>query len=296
MPKPADRGARPETAREILLDAVRRLRAAGCDSPRLDAELLLGHAWNKSRTALIADANEPPPEAVRQRFERLLERRRMRQPMAQILGAREFFSRTFLVTPDVLAPRPETEHLIEAAFACFPDRRAPLAALDLCTGSGCLAVTLACEYPAAHVIATDISAPALEVARRNAARCGVEARVTFREGDLWAALEPNDGPFELILANPPYIALDEMDELDPELAFEPRIALTDEADGLTVSRRILAEAPAHLRDGGVLVLETGPCGLPETPPHLARQLDGPEPVHDLAGRLRGGIWRRHARC
>ncbi len=279
-----------DTARDLLREAARRLREAGCESPRLDAELLLAHAWRKSRTALFAALPETPPEAVRRAFARLLARRCWREPVAHLLGEREFWSRAFRVTPDVLIPRPETEHLIEAALALFPDRDRPLAILDLCTGSGCIAVTLACEYPRARITATDISGKALTVARSNAERHGASARIGFRAGDLYAALRPQDGPFDLILANPPYVAAAEMAELAPELAFEPRIALTDEADGLAISRRILAGAPERLKPDGALILETGPCGLPETPASAA--LAGPEAIHDLAGALRGGVWRK----
>ena len=272
---------------DLLRQAAARLAGAGCDSPRLDAELLLMHAWGIERTALIIRANdEVPPETAGQ-FEALLKRREGREPLAHIVAEKEFWSRLFRVSADVLVPRPETEHLIEALIEHFPDRQGEYRFLDIGTGSGCIAVTLACEYPRAQIVATDISEAALAVAADNAARHGVSDRIAFRIGDMFVAIGESDGPFDAILSNPPYVASHEMDDLEPELAFEPRGALTDEADGLRYLSLILDEGSKHLKPGGVIIVETGPCGLPETPAALERL----NTIDDLAGHLRGGVYQ-----
>ena len=274
-------------SRDLLKAAAERLAEAGCDAPRLDAELLLMHAWGIERTALIIRASDEVPAEVAKQFEELLARRAKREPLAHIVGEKEFWSRPFRVSPDVLVPRPETEHLIEALIAHFPDRQGEYRFLDIGTGSGCIAITLACEYPNAHIVATDISEAALAVATANAEHHGVAERITFRHGDMLQALDEDDGPFDAILSNPPYVTSHEMDDLEPELAFEPRDALTDEADGLSYLSLILNEGGKHLKTGGLIIVETGPCGLPTTPPAL-NQL---RQIYDLAGHLRGGIYR-----
>ncbi len=275
------------TVRELLRLAAAELASVQCDSPRLDAELLLTAAWEINRTDLIIRANEAVPAVVADRFQRMLQRRREREPLAYILGEKEFWSRQFSVSPDVLIPRPETEHLIESALRHLPDRRRAWQICDIGTGSGCIAVTLACEYPEASVTASDISAQALAIAQRNAAMHAVDARMHFRQGNLFAALEPNDGPFDLIISNPPYVAAAEMDALEPELSREPRHALTDEADGLSLLAAILQEGISLLKPGGWIMLETGLCGLPPTPDQFTLV----EEVCDLAGHLRCGIYQ-----
>ena len=274
-------------SRDLLRQAAARLAEAGCDTPRLDAELLLMHAWGIERTALIIRANDEVPLETVGQFEALLKRREGREPLAHIVAEKEFWSRPFRVSPGVLVPRPETEHLIEALIAHLPDRQGEYRFCDIGTGSGCIAVTLACEYPRARIVATDISETALAVARENAARHGVTGRVSFRHGDMFAALDESDGPFDAILSNPPYVASHEMEGLEPELAFEPRGALTDEADGLRYLSHILNEGGKHLKPGGLIIVETGPCGLPETPAALERL----RTINDLAGHLRGGIYQ-----
>jgi len=273
--------------RQLLRQATAQLKQAGCDAPRLDAECLLMHTWQVSRTDLIVRAGDTVPEPVITAFHTLLQRRIRREPLAYILGEKEFWSRSFQVTPDVLIPRPETEHLIEAVLARFPDRNRGYHFCDIGTGSGCIAVTLACEYPHAKIIATDISEAALLIARGNAESHGVADRISFRCGDMLAALQPKDGSFDAIISNPPYVAESEMEALEKELTLEPRHALTDEQDGLHYLSAILRDAPIHLKTGGYIILETGLCGLPETPENLVYQ----QSIHDLAGHLRGGIYR-----
>jgi len=272
---------------ELLRQAAAQLRQAGCDAPRLDAELLLMYVWQAGRTDLIIHAGDAVPEPVAVDFDALLQRRINREPLAYIIGEKEFWSRPFQVTPDVLIPRPETEHLIEAVLEHFPDRNGPYQFCDIGTGSGCIAVTLACEYPNARIIATDISDAALQIAHRNAKAHAVDHRITFRSGDMLAALKSQDNPFDAIISNPPYVAESEMRGLQKELAREPRQALTDEQDGLRYLTTILRDGPAYLQAGGYIMLETGLCGLPSTPEHLTFE----QAIHDLAGHLRGGVYR-----
>lgn len=276
------------TTSELLRHAAAQLQQAGCDSPRLDAELLLMHACPCSRTDLIIRAHDEPPAAVAERFEALLQRRCGREPLAYITGEKEFWSRPFRVSPDVLIPRPETEHLIEAVIARFPDQQSPLQFCDIGTGSGCIAVTLAAEYPHATVTATDISEASLKIAQPNAAALDVAPRLSWRSGNLLQALQPGDGPFDVVISNPPYVSSDEMHGLEPELALEPRHALTDEADGLQLLATILNDAPTHLKPHGYIIVETGTCGLPATPEGLVME----EKIRDLAGLLRGAVYQK----
>jgi len=272
---------------ELLRQATAQLRQVGCDAPRLDAELLLMHCWQMSRTDLIVRADDAVPEHVAADFDVLLQRRINREPLAYIIGEKEFWSRPFQVTPDVLIPRPETEHLIEAVLEHFPDRNRHYRFCDIGTGSGCIVVTLACEYPNARIVATDISDAALRIACRNAEAHAVNQRIIFRQGDMLAALSPQDGPFDAIISNPPYVAESEMGGLEKELEREPRQALTDEQDGLRYLTTILRDGPTYLQSGGYIILETGLCGLPSTPECLTFE----QAIHDLAGHLRGGVYR-----
>jgi len=272
--------------RELLHSAQVALRQAGCGNPRLDAELLLAKALDRDRTWLIAHADEDVPLSVQKTYALLAERRRKREPLAYITGEKEFWSRSFTVTPDVLIPRPETEHLIEAILKSFPGMDAPCRFCDIGTGSGCIAVTLACEYPHAQVIATDISPEALNISRRNAKRHHISSRIEFRQGDMFAALKKQDGPFDAIISNPPYVGQDEMHALEAELGFEPRYALTDETDGLNHLQTLVDQAPVWLKKNGLLVVETGLCGLPPLSPSMCLK----NSIYDLADQLRGGIY------
>ncbi|MDX8404728.1 MAG: peptide chain release factor N(5)-glutamine methyltransferase [Mariprofundus sp.] len=275
------------SVRTLLREAATKLQQAGCDAPQLDAELLMMHLWQCSRTDLIIRAHDILPTALHDTFTSLLQRRLQREPLAYIIGEKEFWSRPFRVTPDVLIPRPETEHLIEAVIARFPDRNGRYRFCDIGTGSGCIAITLAAEYPHATVMATDISPASLQVAQANAESLGVAGRMQWRHGDMLQALMPEDGPFDGVLSNPPYVSADEMHGLEAELALEPRHALTDEADGLQFLTTILRKAPQRLRQDGYIIVETGTCGLPATPTPLTLL----EEIHDLAGLLRGGVYQ-----
>jgi len=187
-----------------------------------------------------------------------------------------------------LIPRPETEHLIEAILKHFSDRDAPYRFCDIGTGSGCIAVTLACEYPQATAVATDISHKALHIAQPNAKQHGITSRIEFRQGDMFAALRKKDDPFDAIISNPPYVGQDEMHALEAELGFEPQYALTDETDGLRYLQTLVDQSPVWLKDDGILVVETGLCGLPSPSPSMRLK----NSIHDLAGHVRGGVYMK----
>jgi release factor glutamine methyltransferase len=246
------------TIRRVLAWAVDDLRGRGSDTPRLDAELLLALVLGSTRIALVVDADRPLSKDELGRYRELHKRRRAGEPVAYMLGSREFYGRAFRVDSRVLVPRPDTEILVEVALACTEQRSLGMRALDLCTGSGCVAVTIALERPTARVLGTDLSPEALEVARDNAHRLGALPRVWFRTSDLFADLGPMAGPFELITANPPYIPSGERDELPITIRdFEPHLALFGGDDGFVVTRRMIAEAPEQLVSGGVLATEVG---------------------------------------
>ena len=223
------------------------LRASGL--PPAEARTLLAHRTGCTRESLIAHPEQGLDDAKAEQFLQDAARRRAGEPLAYLIGEREFYSRRFAVTPAVLVPRPETELLVQMAL----ERAAGIAApriLDLGTGSGCIAISLALELPGADVVATDISAGALDVARANARQLG--AQVAFVAGDWYASVE---GRFDLIVANPPYVAPG-----DPHLAdlrFEPASALAASDHGLSCLRQIIAGAPEHLHAGGRLLLEHG---------------------------------------
>ncbi|MWP36815.1 peptide chain release factor N(5)-glutamine methyltransferase [Rhodobacter sphaeroides] len=237
-------------AADALRAAVPRLAAAGIDEAARDARRLLAHAMAIDPARLTLHLPDPLPPEADARFEAALAARVARQPVGQIVGERLFWGRRFRVTRDTLDPRPETEGLIEAALA------EPFATvLDLGTGTGCIAVTLLAERPAAHGIATDLSPAALAVAAENAAALGVASRLELRLSDWFAAVPER---VDLILSNPPYIAADEMAALAPEVRlWEPHLALSPGGDGLDAYRAIARGAPAHLRPGGRLLLEIG---------------------------------------
>jgi len=225
-------------------------RQHGIESHRLDAELLLAHVLTCKRVDLYLAFDQPVASADRERFRELVRRRaKERVPVAYLTGVREFWSLPLYVTPDVLIPRPDTETLVRACAALAPRR-----ALDVGTGSGCVAIALARELPDLTLIGVDTSQAALEVAARNAAAAGVEARLELVRADL---LEGLGADFDLIASNPPYVPSGELERLAPELQHEPRLALDGGPDGLDVLRRLIAQAPAHLQPGGQLALEVG---------------------------------------
>ncbi|BBL69754.1 peptide chain release factor N(5)-glutamine methyltransferase [Methylogaea oryzae] len=236
----------------LLFEASERL-APTSDSPRADAEILLAHVLGKGRTYLFAWPEkqlEPEQESL---FLDLIARRQTGEPIAYLTGTREFWSREFLITPDVLIPRPETELLVELALDRIPQDQACVVA-DLGAGSGAIAVTVALERPKARVWASDISGAALAVAKANAERQGAR-NVEFVLSDWLDGLPPL--PYDLIVSNPPYIAEHDPHLAEGDLRFEPTGALASGPDGLDAIRRIAADARGRLKPGGALLLEHG---------------------------------------
>lgn len=223
------------------------------DSPRLEAEVLLAHILNRPRTFLLAhpEAALTPEQAAQ--FADGVARRAAGTPLPYLTGHIEFYGLDFAVTPAVLIPRPETELLVEESLAWLKSHPAATG-VDVGTGSGCIAVALAVHAPDARLVATDISAAALGVARANAERHGVAARLTFLAGDL---LSPLRGPVDLLVSNPPYVTEAEWDALPPSVRQEPRLALTSGAEGLDALRRLLAQAAQRVRPGGLALIEIG---------------------------------------
>jgi len=243
-------GARVAAARE-------RLRAAGIPSEEadLDARLLAERVLDWDAARYLTHVNDQEPEVFAERFETLVARRAAREPTAYVIGRREFCGLEFHVTPAVLIPRPETELIVEAALAEFPRSGEPLDIADVGTGSGCLAVALARERPGSRIVATDISSAALEVARGNARRLGVAARIELVETDLLHGLQRQ---FDLIVSNPPYVPEHDRQSLQPEVRdYEPARALYAGDDGLSVLRRLVDETAVRLKPEGRLIFEFG---------------------------------------
>lgn len=238
------------------------------DTPRLDAEILLGHVRNCKRIQLYVDYNEPLNDEQRARMRDLVKRRTQAEPVAYLVGRREFFSLEFKVTPAVLIPRPETETLVVDLVTFAKDRPSP-SILELCTGSGCIAIAAGVNLPAARITAVEISPPALAVAQENAAKHKVTERVTFAEGDLFAPV-PAGTLFDAVVSNPPYVADEEIESLPPDVRLhEPLLALKGGPRGLVILERIIAAAPGFLKPGGLLLLELSP----EQAPHIAARLE-----------------------
>lgn len=224
---------------------------AQCPLPRLEKYLLVQHATRLTRAQLLTRDHLPLTAKQQQHLQALLQRRLAGEPMAYILGTRGFYGRDFVVSPAVLIPRPETEHLLEAALAHLPEHGT---LWDIGTGSGIIAITAKLERPDAHVFASDVCATALTVARGNAATLGAD--ITFAQGS-WLDVQPAPPLCQIIVSNPPYIEADDPHLHTGDLRFEPQHALTDFSDGLSAYRHIAAAAPAHLHHGGWLLFEHG---------------------------------------
>lgn len=247
----------PWTIGRVSTWTARDLAGRGIEGARLDAELLVAHALGLRRIDLYLRIEQPLDEAELAKIRGLLERRRKREPVAYILGYRDFFNRRFNVDPRALVPRPETELVVEAAIARLKARGdGPLRALDLGTGTGAIAITLALELPNVTVDAVDLSEAALSLARENVTALSVGDRVTLHHGSLYEPI--GDARYDLVVSNPPYIPSEECDALMPDVAgFEPRLALDGGVDGLLVLRALVAGAPPHLLAGASLVAELG---------------------------------------
>jgi release factor glutamine methyltransferase len=269
------------TLREALLQGQQLLDKAGVSEPRLTAEVLLAHAVQRDRVWLVAHATDELIELWWIHYGRYLHQRIEGKPTQQITGKQEFYGREFRVTPDVLIPRPETEHLIEAALELGLTSDSGI--IDVGTGSGCIAGTLAAETQA-RVFATDISSAALKVAQQNA------PSVTFVECDLLSSIR--DASFDLVVSNPPYVALDDQHTIQREVReHEPAVALYGGPDGLDVYRRLIPEASRVLKPGGWLLLEIGYTQA-EHVSGMLNSWDKVEVRHDLAGLPRVVMARR----
>jgi release factor glutamine methyltransferase len=283
------------TQLNLLLEyATKRLSTAGVDSARLDAELLLAHAANITREQIFSESIRVN-EALRERFEELVGLRVSRMPLAYIVGRREFYSLQFNLSLEVLIPRPETEAVVEAALDSLSLRSAAKV-LDLGTGSGAIGLAIAANSLNIELTATDVSIKALELARRNSIRLGLDARVEFRLADCWEILDKGNllGRYDLIVANPPYIPDAEIASLAPEIrSYEPRLALAGGPDGLNFYRRIAVGAGDHLTHGGAIIVEVGEDQAKEVAAIFrASALDDIAILNDLAGIQRVVVARR----
>jgi release factor glutamine methyltransferase len=246
------------TIAETLKEAGELLRAASVANDVLDAQTLLAEALGRDRTYLIINFNQRLTEEILAKFRAMVRRRAAGEPLQYITGRQAFFGLEFEVTPDVLIPRPETELIVEETIRLVQQNQLLTPwVVDVGTGSGCIAVSLARELDAARVFASDVSLPALRVARRNAARHGLEGQVHFVVSDLLDAFS-EDAFADFILSNPPYVSDEELPTLQREVRdWEPRRALTDSMDGLSLYRRLLKDAPSRLKPGGHLICEMG---------------------------------------
>ncbi len=270
------------TLAEALARMSRRLDAAGVEGPMRDARLLAAHALGVDRIALHVDRDRRLSSCEQEALHRLGRRRAAGEPVSRIVGRREFWSLAFELSPATLDPRPDSETLVQAALDRMPDRDRPLSILDLGTGSGCLLIALLSERPRAWGVGVDVSRDAAAVARRNANRLGVADRAAFLAGDWGQALA---GGFDLVVANPPYVAAPEFGVLAPEVArFDPRLALVAGEDGLEAYRALAPFVAGLLTAGGLAVLEVGAGQAPAVVSILADAgLAGMESIDDLAG-------------
>ncbi|MCI0409954.1 MAG: peptide chain release factor N(5)-glutamine methyltransferase [Acidobacteria bacterium] len=284
------------TLQELFREGAGYLEAREVPSPRFDAQVLLAHALGISRSDLLQRAGETAPEAISRHYWERLRRRGERVPLQHLTGVQEFWSLEFEVSPAALIPRPETELLVEEALRQGAGPSARIA--DIGTGSGNIAVALARELPAARIVATDTSAQALELARRNAQRHGVAGRIQFLQGDLAEPLSRSveRESLDLLLSNPPYVSIEELATLQPEVReYEPKEALTPPGrDGLALYPPLLDAAALFLRPGGAVILEL-PAGGAERIPALMAGRESLELLTvraDYSGILRVMVARR----
>jgi release factor glutamine methyltransferase len=245
------------TVAETVQAAAVALEAAGIETARLDAELLLRHVLGWNRADLIARGAEPVPGPAADLFGEAIEQRSRRRPLQHLTGVQAFWRHEFLVTPDVLIPRPETELLMETVLGLLGDVSAPVV-VDVGTGSGCIALSLASERPHAEIHAVDLSEAALRVARGNATRLGLAGRVTFHHGDLLEPVQDLAGRVDLVVSNPPYVPAEEWARLAPEVRdHDPRMAVVPPHGVAALYARLFAGAAGVLRPGGSVAVEVG---------------------------------------
>lgn len=260
MPNPSQTVPTQWTILKLLNWSTAYFKDHDVDSPRATAEILLAHALDLQRIDLYLHHDKPLDSEELAAFKALLQRRVRREPVAYIVGRKEFWSLELAVDGRVLIPRPETECLVEAVLGLLQDEFGgrPRRILDVGTGSGAIVLALASEPGGHRFWAGDVSTAAVALARANATRLGLGDRIHFFCGDWFGALKPDAPPFDIVVSNPPYIAAGAIESLQPEIKrFEPRLALDGSADGLACLRRIIEEAPFHLGPAGALVLEIG---------------------------------------
>jgi release factor glutamine methyltransferase len=283
------------TIRMVLDWTMEHLKQHGSESPRLDAEILLAHARGCQRIQLYTNYDTPLEPDERAAMRELVKRRAMLEPVAYLVGFREFFGLEFEVGAGVFIPRPDTETLVVTLLEAAKEMESPqtLRVLDVCTGSGCIPVSIAANCPRANVTAIELDENVAEVARNNAEKNDVADRVEILQGDLFTPLSA-DAQFEFIASNPPYVTDEEMDELQPDVRFhEPHLALRGGKDGLDIVRRLLVEAPSRLASGGAMLMEIA-GEQAETVRQLYAETGEFEPAEiakDLGGRSRV-VWAK----
>ena len=248
------------TIAETIVLAAQKLSESGIKEARLDAEVLLAHVLKKDRVWLITHSKDVLEQGTAELFEDQIDRRARREPLQYIIGNQEFWGLEFIVSSDVLIPRPETELVVETAIKAVQAKGKPATIIDLCTGSGCIAISLAKELGESLFFATDKSTRALAVARENARMHGVSDRIRFLEGDLFEPLEELAicGQVDIIVSNPPYVASGDCGSLQPEVRdYEPAMALFAGPKGTEIHRKIIESAPRFLGDTGILIMEMG---------------------------------------
>lgn len=279
------------TLGRLLTWTTEFLRKNGSSSPRLDSEVLLAHARGCQRIELYTAFDDEPAEEVKTAFREMVRRRAEGTPVAHLVGYKEFYSAAFEVNADVLIPRPETEHLVVEAL----DRAKQLLAggaadslniVDVGTGSGIVAVTMALQLPACQVLAVDMSQSALDVARRNIEKHGLEERVELLQGDLLEQCPPEQ-KFDLILSNPPYVSSQEYEALESTVKdYEPKVALVAGPRGDEVISRLLTQAADRLAQGGFVIFELSPMLAQRLPDFVDSVWQEPKVTKDLAGHAR----------
>ena len=276
------------TIGKLLTWTTDYLKKGGSTSPRLDAEVLLAHACGRQRIELYTTFDQEPAEEAKVAFRELVRRRNEGTPVAYLVGYKEFYSLQFEVNPDVLIPRPETEHLVVAALDRAKEAGTQVLNLvDVGTGSGAIAVTIAKHLKNCRMTAIDKSSAALAVARRNAEKHQLgEDRISFLESDLLSAL-PQDAKFDFVLSNPPYVSQAEYEQLPATVRkFEPQMALVAGPDGSEVIARLLLEAQLKLHPRGYCIFEFSPMLDPRLSSFVGTGWDAPQVTKDLAGLAR----------
>lgn len=284
------------TIKRLLEWTTEYFQKVEADSPRLEAEVLLAEALDCARIMLYTRFDEVPDEVAVARFRAWVKRRAAGEPVAYLVGHREFYSLKFQVNEDVLIPRPETEHVvIEALEAAKASDASPIRVIDVGTGSGCIAVALAKHLDDCLIAATDVSGPALEVAHTNAVKHGVDGKIRFFDGDLFEALPPGSKPVHLIVSNPPYIGTEEQGTVDDSVAdYEPKLALYSGPKGVDLIQRLVTESVDRLLPGGYLIFEASPINMDQCR-QIVDSVSGLELIkvaNDLAGLERVLVARR----